>query len=105
MWHMEWLRAAFSTNRLLRDEPRAKSQRALAAIAIVIMLALIGIGVYTWESLGDVTMDANGYLALLLGVIGTVALGGGLMALVFFSHRYGYDEKAGGGSAKSPDEP
>jgi protein-S-isoprenylcysteine O-methyltransferase Ste14 len=104
MWAMEWLRAAFSMNRLVRDERRAKPQRALAAIAVIIMLALVGIGVYTWQSLGNVPMDANGYLALVLGVIGTVALGGGLMALVFFSHRYGYDEKVGGG-AKSRDEP
>jgi hypothetical protein len=103
---VEWQRAAVSMN---QPSPgahrRATPQRALAAIAVVIILALVGIGVYTWQSLGHVAMDANGYLALVLGVLGTVGLGGGLMALVFFSHRYGYDDKVGGGSGKSRDEP
>lgn len=87
-----------------RDERRANPQRGLVAIAAVVVLALVGIGIYTWQSLGNVAMDANGYVALVLGVLGTVALGCGLMALVFFSHRYGYDDKVGGGG-KPPDNP
>lgn len=76
--------------------PGATSQRALLGVGIVLILALIGIGVYTWQSLGDVEMSASGYVALALGILGTVALGGGLMALLFYSNRYGYDERAGG---------
>jgi hypothetical protein len=83
------------------SDPGAKprhptSQLALAAVGAVIVLALAAIGVYTWRSLGDVEMDASGYVALVLGVLGTVGLGGGLMALVFYSNRYGYDDEVGG---------
>jgi hypothetical protein len=37
-------------------------------------------------------MSAAGWFALVLGVLVTLALGIGLMALVFISHRRGYDE-------------
>jgi hypothetical protein len=67
----------------------------LAVVAGAIVLALVMIGIYAWLSLGDAGMTASGYLALVLGAVGTVALGGGLMALLFYSHRYGYDERAG----------
>lgn len=67
----------------------------LAVVGGTIVLALVVIGVYAWLSLGDTGMTASGYLAVFLGALGTVALGGGLMALLFYSHRYGYDERAG----------
>ncbi len=80
--------------------PEARSatrlQVALAAAGLVAVAALLALGVYTWQSLGEVEMDATGYIALVLGVLGTVALGGGLMALLFYSHRHGYDDAAGG---------
>jgi hypothetical protein len=41
---------------------------------------------------GGPGMNANGMTALILGGIGTLALGGGLMALVFYSSRRGYDD-------------
>ena len=67
----------------------------LAVVGGTIVLALVVIGVYAWLSMGDTGMTASGYLAVFLGALGTVALGGGLMALLFYSHRYGYDERAG----------
>ena len=67
----------------------------LAVVGGAIALALVLIGVYAWLTLGDAGMTASGYLAVVLGALGTVALGGGLMALLFYSHRYGYDERAG----------
>ena len=35
-------------------------------------------------------------MALTLGIVATVGLGVGLMWLVYFSHRRGYDDEAGG---------
>jgi hypothetical protein len=67
----------------------------LAVLAGAIVLALVLVGVYAWIILGDTGMTASGYLAVFLGALGTVALGGGLMALLFYSHRAGYDERAG----------
>jgi multisubunit Na+/H+ antiporter MnhB subunit len=80
-----------------REKPSSPgSQRALVILGAAIILALVAIGIYTWRSLGPTQMDANGYIALILGVLGTVGLGVGLMALLFFSHRYGYDDEVGG---------
>ena len=87
-----------------REKPSSPaSQRALAVLGAAIVLALVAIGIYTWRSLGPTRMDANGYIALVLGVLGTVGLGVGLMALLFFSHRYGYDDAAGGRASPPPD--
>ena len=71
--------------------------RMIAAVAAVIVLSLIAIGIYAWQSLGASALTAQGYIALVLGTIGTVGLGVGLMVLVFYSHRYGYDERIGRG--------
>jgi len=40
----------------------------------------------------DSTMTGHGWFALVLGVVLSLLLGGGLMALVFFSSRRGYDD-------------
>jgi hypothetical protein len=42
-------------------------------------------------------MSAGGWAALVLGVVVTLALGIGLMALVFISNRRGFDEPGGSG--------
>jgi hypothetical protein len=38
-------------------------------------------------------MPATGYLAMALGVILSLVVGCGLMALVFYSSRHGYDDQ------------
>jgi len=72
-----------------------RSQMVLAAVAGAVALLLVAIGVYAWVALGDTGMTAGGYLAVVLGALGTIGLGGGLMALLFYSNRAGYDERAG----------
>ena len=37
-------------------------------------------------------MPAQGYIALIIGVVFSLVVGIGLMALLFFSSRRGYDE-------------
>jgi hypothetical protein len=71
--------------------------RVVAAAAAIIVLALVAIGIYAWQSLGASALTVHGYIALALGIIGTGGLGIGLMVLVFYSNRYGYDERVGGG--------
>jgi hypothetical protein len=48
-------------------------------------------GVTGWRALGDVEMSAFGWFALIIGSLVTVALGAGLMALVFYSSRHDMD--------------
>jgi hypothetical protein len=76
--------------------------RIIVAVVAVFVLALIAIGVYAWQTLGASEMSVHGYIALALGIIGTAGLGIGLMTLVFYSNRYGYDDRVGGRD-KPPD--
>lgn len=71
-------------------------------IAVLGALLVIGIafGVYAWQELGDTEISGHGIAALALGIFFTLALGIGLMSLVFYSSRRGYDERAN----EPPDE-
>jgi hypothetical protein len=77
-------------------EASARQRRSVIGAGAIIVAAVAVMAVYAWLTLGDEAMSASGYVALALGIVGTVGLGVGLMALVFFSHRYGYDERSGG---------
>ena len=61
----------------------------LAALLLVCLLA----GVYLWWSLGDVQISLHGLIAMVLGCVLSLALGGGLMFLVFYSNRRGHDDE------------
>jgi len=45
-----------------------------------------------WVRLANVDIGVHGWIAMILGVVMSLALGIGLMFLVFFSNRKGYDE-------------
>jgi hypothetical protein len=64
-------------------------------ILIVLLFLLIATGViiYSGWTLGDgPDVPAFGYAAMAFGVIISLAVGFGLMALIFYSSREGYDE-------------
>jgi len=62
----------------------------LVAGAVVLMIGTVI--ALEWTGIGDSDISGAGWLAMGLGVIVTLALGIGLMALVFISNRRGYDE-------------
>jgi hypothetical protein len=62
---------------------------AIAAMAIVLAMALWFM-VHGWTST-DAQISTHGYIALGLGIVFTSLVGGGLMALLFWSNRKGYD--------------
>jgi hypothetical protein len=76
-----------------------------AAIAGLLAMSVIGVAVYLWLSLGSVDMGVAGWLSLIGGGLATFGLGAGLMALLFYSNRAGFDERAGGIVPRSKDEP
>jgi hypothetical protein len=45
----------------------------------------------SWLSLGTVEMSPDGYVAMVLGIVVSLAVGVGLMSLMFYSSRHGYD--------------
>lgn len=62
-------------------------------LALFCILALaIGGASYTWFGIGDSGMSASGYVALAIGVVFSLIVGCGLMALMFYSNRRGHDE-------------
>jgi hypothetical protein len=69
--------------------------KAGIAIAGILSLSMGAVSVYLWLSLGQVDMGVAGYLALIGGGVATLGLGVGLMALMFYSSRAGFDEAAG----------
>jgi hypothetical protein len=70
--------------------------RALLTIAVLVALlgATAGVAFWAWQEMGEVQISRHGLIALALGALATFALGAGLMALVFFSNRRGYDDQA-----------
>lgn len=67
----------------------------LTLVVLLGFLALsIAFGYWVWMELGEVEMSHHGWIALTLGAVFTLLVGAGLMALVFFSHRRGYDDRA-----------
>lgn len=75
------------------DHTPARGFGAGTWTTIVVLLGLLGFAVYIlvvgWSSAGDVSTDISvtGYIAMAFGIILTVALGIGLMALMFYSNR------------------
>jgi flagellar basal body-associated protein FliL len=65
-------------------------------IILIVLLSLLvatGVVIYIGWTLGNGTdMPTSGYAAMALGVIISLAVGFGLMALIFYSSRKGYDE-------------
>ena len=74
---------------------RARSSWIAVAVAAIAVVAVLAIVAAMWAAIGDVDISAGGWIALVLGVLVTLALGVGLMALVFISNRRGYDDPAG----------
>ena len=63
---------------------------------IVILLALLVLTVWfaasSWMALEGPPLPTTGYVAMWLGIVFSLVVGCGLMALVFYSSRHGYDE-------------
>lgn len=67
------------------------------AVAVGLLALLVGAGAIAyvgWTMPGNVAMPASAHVAMWLGITFSVVIGCGLMALVFYSSRKGYDEPA-----------
>lgn len=63
-----------------------------------LLAASLWFGASTWSHFDSAEMEIPfyGYLAIGGGVAMSLLVGGGLMALVFYSSRHGYDDLSGG---------
>lgn len=69
-------------------------------VLIIALLALLAGALWfaasAWIALQGPAMPAEGYVALGFGILFSLVVGCGLMALMFYSSRHGYDDQAGG---------
>jgi hypothetical protein len=64
----------------------------VAVPLFAILAAAFWYAASAWLSLSGPPMPTTGYVALALGVVFSLLVGCGLMALLFYSSRHGYDE-------------
>ncbi len=69
---------------------------ALIVPLITMLAASVWFAYYVWITDDGPPMPTSGYVAMALGILFSIVIGFGLMALVFYSHRHGYDERAQG---------
>jgi len=67
------------------------------AVPLIALLAFsVWFAAVAWERLGGEVIPTYGYVAIAGGVFFSLLVGGGLMALVFYSNRHGYDDLGSG---------
>jgi len=77
-------------------------------IAIIVIFAFLGVAiayaVHGWNSIDAVSIPTMGWVVLGIGIVATLAVGGGLMALLFYSSRKQYDREAHGMQQRAMDD-
>ncbi len=77
-----------------KDDDHARlSSGGWLALAVLLGFLVVSVwyAVYGWSVIGDAHLSTFGWIALIAGSLITVAVGGGLMTLVFYSSRHDYD--------------
>jgi uncharacterized membrane protein len=87
--------------------PRPKKTSVVGTIALVVVLLglLIAASLFavrSWTAVEGPPMPGVGYVAMTIGVVLSLAIGIALMALLFYSSRHGYDERAARDAAPTP---
>jgi len=65
---------------------------ALIVALVAILVASLWFAVGAWLNIAGPPMPRAGYIFMILGVAFSLLVGCGLMVLVFYSSRHGYDE-------------
>jgi hypothetical protein len=78
-----------------------KAMRIVGGLIVIALLGLLAAALYyaigIWTSLHTESMPVWMYVAMGGGVLFSLLIGCGLMALVFYSSRHGYDDRAASG--------
>jgi cytoskeletal protein RodZ len=78
------------------ETPQEKNKLSAAGwVALAVLLGFFAVSLWyavnVWTAMAGVQMSGFGWTFLVLGVVVTIALGAGLMALVFYSARHDMD--------------
>ena len=65
---------------------------AILVVLLLLLAATVATIYVGWRLASGTDVPASGYAAMALGVIVSLGVGFGLMALIFYSSRKGYDE-------------
>jgi hypothetical protein len=72
-----------------------KRRAVRIGLRILPVVALLGLAIYvawvSWGIGGDVQMGGHGIVAMVLGVLFSLVLGGVLIGLLLYSRRHGHD--------------
>ena len=73
-----------------------RRQRTVVAVLFALTsLIVVALSSYVvWYQMGHIPLGLHGWIALIAGSVSMVVLGGGLMALSFYSARSGHDKAA-----------
>ena len=67
-----------------------------AWVILIVLLSLLAVAIFIaylgWTFGDDASVPSSGYIAMAFGVIVSLGVGFGLMGLVFYSSRKGYDD-------------
>jgi hypothetical protein len=76
------------------------AMRVLIPLGLIGLFGLLGLALWfaasTFSRMSGDEIPLYGYVAIAGGVLVSLLVGGGLMALVFYSHRHGYDDDVSG---------
>ena len=79
----------------MTEKPDSKGLSIAGWIALAVLIGLLAVSVWyairVWTAMAGVQMSGFGWTFMILGVVVTVALGAGLMGLVFYSSRHDMD--------------
>ena len=64
---------------------------AIAVLVGLLLMAIVGVSLSGTDDLAA-GVSGQGTIAMILGVLFTIAIGAGLMGLIFYSSRRGYDD-------------
>lgn len=68
-------------------------------LLIAALVGLLGIALVAtllmWFDIDDTELSIHGIIAMMLGIVLSLGIGGGLMFLVFYSSRHGHDDEIG----------
>lgn len=87
------VRNATAAPKTLVGEDQVMTRGSIALLAALALLLVMSVAfmVAGWSSAGSVSLPGYIWGALIVGVFFSLLVGGGLMALVFYSARNGYD--------------
>ena len=81
-------------------------RKLLILIPLVALLAgSVWFAIYSWTAIEGPPVPTEGRVAMGLGIVFSLIVGCGLMALVFYSSRHGYDDAANSNSGDHRTEP